>query len=75
MINITIWLAFISGLRSFVSPCVLPLVPAYVGYLANHVTAQVVSELTRIADNFTTSVEVVHNNRFQMALHGLAFVA
>ncbi|MCK4800981.1 MAG: cytochrome c biogenesis protein CcdA, partial [Anaerolineales bacterium] len=25
--------AFIAGLASFLSPCVLPLVPAYVGYL------------------------------------------
>jgi cytochrome c-type biogenesis protein len=31
--NLTIPLAFLAGLLSFASPCVLPLVPAYMGYL------------------------------------------
>jgi cytochrome c-type biogenesis protein len=31
--NITLSIAFLAGLLSFASPCVLPLVPAYVGYL------------------------------------------
>jgi cytochrome c-type biogenesis protein len=31
--NLTFSLAFLAGLLSFVSPCVLPLVPAYIGYL------------------------------------------
>jgi len=29
-------IAFLAGLISFLSPCVLPLVPAYVGYLSSH---------------------------------------
>ncbi len=32
--NPTIGLAFITGLASFLSPCVLALVPAYIGYLS-----------------------------------------
>lgn len=32
--QVTIWLAFIAGLVSFFSPCVLPLIPIYVAYLA-----------------------------------------
>ncbi len=28
--------AIIAGLLSFLSPCVLPLVPAYLGYLSGH---------------------------------------
>ncbi|MBI2864046.1 MAG: cytochrome c biogenesis protein CcdA [Chloroflexi bacterium] len=31
--NLNLFIAFFAGLLSFVSPCVLPLVPAYVGYL------------------------------------------
>lgn len=31
--SVTLPLAFVAGLLSFVSPCVLPLVPAYLGYL------------------------------------------
>ncbi len=29
-------IAMLAGLISFLSPCVLPLVPAYVGYLSGH---------------------------------------
>jgi cytochrome c-type biogenesis protein len=32
----TYFTAIIAGLLSFVSPCVLPLVPAYLGYLSGH---------------------------------------
>jgi cytochrome c-type biogenesis protein len=31
--NVSLGLAFLAGLASFLSPCVLPLVPAYIGYL------------------------------------------
>ncbi|MBN1994139.1 MAG: hypothetical protein JW953_15685 [Anaerolineae bacterium] len=31
--GITIPLAFVAGLLSFLSPCVLPLIPVYLGYL------------------------------------------
>jgi cytochrome c-type biogenesis protein len=32
----TYLIAMLAGLLSFLSPCVLPLVPAYVGYLSGH---------------------------------------
>ena len=32
--QVNVWLALVAGLVSFISPCVLPLVPAYVGYMA-----------------------------------------
>ena len=31
--QVTIGLAFLAGLASFLSPCVFSLVPAYIGYL------------------------------------------
>ena len=37
---ITIPLAFVAGLASFASPCVLPLIPAYLGYLGGQLTAE-----------------------------------
>jgi cytochrome c-type biogenesis protein len=40
--SLTLPLAFLAGLLSFVSPCVLPLVPAYLGYLGG--TAVMASE-------------------------------
>ncbi len=66
MVSVTVWLAFVAGLLSFISPCVLPLIPAYVGYMSNRVTAQAVAG--------TRSVVPI-GARFQMALHGLAFIA
>jgi len=34
---VTLPLAFVAGLLSFLSPCVLPLIPAYIGYLSGAV--------------------------------------
>ena len=31
---VTLPIAFVAGLLSFLSPCVLPLIPAYIGYLS-----------------------------------------
>ena len=33
--KVSVGLAFLAGLASFLSPCVLSLVPAYVGYLSS----------------------------------------
>lgn len=32
--SVTVWLALVAGLVSFVSPCTLPLFPSYLGYLS-----------------------------------------
>src|SRR6267378_5031436 len=32
--NITIWIAFAAGVLSFLSPCVLPLVPGYISLIS-----------------------------------------
>jgi len=56
--NISIGLAFLAGLASFLSPCVFSLVPAYIGYLGG-----------RAAGGENTP-----GNRFATFTHGLAFV-
>ncbi len=61
MVDLTIGLAFLAGLASFLSPCVFSLVPAYVGYLSGR----------SIAANQVGAAP----NRMQSFLHGLAFVA
>jgi cytochrome c-type biogenesis protein len=58
-VNLTIGLAMLAGLASFLSPCVLALVPAYVGYLGGR--------------SVTPSGAVVEN-RWATFSHGLAFV-
>ncbi len=67
----TIGLAFLAGLLSFISPCVLPLVPAYIGYMGGRVTHTVASQQGAGA----VAVQQTASNRFITLLHGLAFVA
>jgi len=43
----TFLIAVLGGLLSFLSPCVLPLVPAYIGYLSGHAVGQAAVESRR----------------------------
>jgi cytochrome c-type biogenesis protein len=56
--NVTIGLAFLAGLASFLSPCVFSLVPAYIGYLGGRAVGG----------------EATESNRFITFTHGIAFV-
>jgi cytochrome c-type biogenesis protein len=60
-------IAFFAGLFSFVSPCVLPLVPAYIGYMSGRASRNIALESGMKASSVSVS-------RFAMLLHGLAFV-
>ncbi len=42
--NVSLALAFVGGLLSFASPCVLPLVPAYLGYLGGGTVSGMVDD-------------------------------
>ncbi len=57
-IDIPVGLAFLAGLASFLSPCVLSLVPVYVGYLSGRAAGG----------------ESAAHNRWITLSHGLAFV-
>jgi len=57
-LNISLFVALSAGVLSFASPCVLPLVPAYLGYLGGQVA----------------SVEEGTLSRWATFLHGLFFV-
>jgi len=52
--NITLILAFSAGLLSFLSPCVLPLVPAYISYL----TGTAINEL----DNKSAKLNILYKS-------------
>ncbi len=58
--NISVFLALVAGALSFLSPCVLPLAPAYVGYLSGTVSV-------------TPQGMVVHNRRATF-FHALSFI-
>ncbi len=61
--RVTIGLAFLAGLASFLSPCVFSLVPAYIGYLGG-----------RAAGQAGAGSENPVSNRWITFSHGLAFV-
>jgi cytochrome c-type biogenesis protein len=65
--DVTIGLAFVAGLISFISPCVLPLVPAYIGYMGGRMTKQVAQQTAAVQQ---PSVR----QRFGTLTHGLFFV-
>jgi cytochrome c-type biogenesis protein len=56
--NVTVGIAFLAGLASFLSPCVLSLVPAYISYLSGRAAGTPGDE----------------RKRWTTFLHGLAFV-
>ena len=58
--DITLGLAFVAGIASFLSPCVLSLVPVYIGYLGGQIVSNSGAHLPP--------------NRSRTFLHGLAFV-
>ena len=60
MTNVSIGLAFLAGIASFLSPCVFSLMPAYIGYLSGRSVAAVQAQ---------SAPKVV-----ETVLHGLAFV-
>lgn len=59
--KITVGLAFLAGLASFLSPCVFSLVPAYVGYLSGRAAGAAAGATPR-------------SDRLLTFSHGLAFV-
>ncbi len=69
MENVTFGLALVAGFLSFISPCVLPLVPAYIGYMGGRLTHNVARQ-TSAGGTSAVGVTV----RLQMLLHGIAFV-
>ncbi|MDL1902766.1 hypothetical protein FBR02_18600, partial [Anaerolineae bacterium CFX9] len=71
VVEVTIWIALIAGLVSFLSPCVLPLVPAYVGYMGGRMTHMVAAQTS--GGTITASSSILH--RVSTFIHGLAFVA
>ena len=58
--EINIWIAIVAGLASFLSPCVLSLVPIYLTYLSGR--------------SLSTNDGFSKNQRITLFLHGLSFV-
>lgn len=59
--DVTIGIAFLAGLASFLSPCIFPLIPAYVGYLGG----RTLNEDGKLSDDV---------RRWNTIFHGIAFI-
>lgn len=70
--NVTVWLAFVAGIVSFLSPCVLPLVPAYLGYMGGRVTNTVAAQTMGGA---AVMVRPTLSSRISTVIHALTFIA
>ncbi len=66
---INLWIALVAGLVSFLSPCVLPLVPAYIGYMGGRVTNTVAAQAGGGIVVRPTGI-----SRISTMLHGVMFV-
>ncbi len=74
--SVTLPLAMLAGLLSFISPCVLPLVPAYIGYLTGQAANTVSSSLAAVGAAPASNTEVQSGpSRWIVFLHGVFFVA
>src|SRR3990167_352675 len=62
--SVSLWLAVLAGMASFLSPCVLSLVPAYIGYLGGRAVAAAPAGVAPPA-----------GSRWLTFSHGLAFVS
>ncbi|MBI1972354.1 MAG: sulfite exporter TauE/SafE family protein [Candidatus Aenigmarchaeota archaeon] len=56
MAEITIFVAFIAGILSFLSPCILPLVPAFIAYISGVSADQIKSGAYNRSEIFTNSI-------------------
>lgn len=71
--NITVGLAFVAGVLSFISPCVLPLIPAYIGYLGGRATAQNATPTITSATQ-SSVMQLRRTAGLGLVIHGLFFV-
>lgn len=65
--DITIWMAFAAGILSFLSPCVLPLVPGYVSFVSG-------VSLQEIKESYTGSA-LLNKKKLYVVLNSIFFIA
>lgn len=72
-LGLALIIAFSAGLVSFISPCVLPLVPAYVSYMGGRVTHKVATQV-HVSGGQAALAPLSLSARFSTFAHGVAFV-
>lgn len=77
MLDVTLPIAFVFGLISFISPCVLPLVPAYISYLGGRMIYSADAgdgQHVSVGPDGQAVAPRGLSMRFGLLLHGFAFV-
>src|ERR1700759_2795894 len=69
--DLTIAAALLAGLVSFISPCVLPVVPAYLGQIG---IASVAATATATVSPFAGPQVTLQTSRLRVLPHAIAFV-
>ena len=72
MEQVTIWLALAAGLLSFLSPCVLPLAPAYLGIISGTSLANLQSGTVKRRQIFLTTLAFVSGFTVVFMMFGVA---
>ena len=74
MPDVSIYMAFAAGLISFLSPCVLPLVPGYISFISG-VSITEIKEINRIPSFLSKEKRIVlMNSLFFVAGFSLVFI-
>lgn len=68
-------IAAVAGFVSFISPCVLPLVPAYIGYMGGRITNKVSAQVAVAGGGGEVDTGPTLAMRLGILMHGIAFVA
>lgn len=76
--QVSLGLAFFAGLLSFVSPCVLPLIPAYISYLTGRAAQQagepVMAAGAGMGGGVAATAALAQKHRLGVIMHGVFFV-
>ncbi|QMU55301.1 MAG: cytochrome C biogenesis protein [Nitrosopumilus sp.] len=72
MADVTILVALLAGLSSFVAPCILPMIPAFLAYISGTTVSELSSK--KNGDTITSSGSVLSINRLNIILNTVFFV-
>ena len=72
MADVTVLVALLAGLSSFVAPCILPMIPAFLAYISGTTVTELSSN--KSSKGGTTSSSVLPVNRLNIILNTVFFV-
>ena len=65
MVEVTFGIAFLAGLGSFIAPCILPMIPAFLAYISGTTLSEI---------NQTKNTKTISINRSKIILNSIFFV-